>query len=172
MFLTLPGDRTAAFEVTNLAGDGALDTVDALTSGKYKWPLTGDWFWTINIRFARDLEKLNHCYPNIIRICEQARVALPNYQLGWVAIRPPGRLTLVVHNVSTAARTAVVRSRAYLKYPTDRLTLAPAARPRWCGSSRPAAAGTTSRLPTPTTAPSAAASPTPWKAASRRSATR
>ncbi|HKI42979.1 MAG TPA: hypothetical protein VKA66_21975 [Mycobacterium sp.] len=83
MFLTLPGDRTAAFEVTNLAGDGALDTVGALSSGKYKWPLTGDWFWTINVRFARDLEKLNRCYPNIIRICEQAGVAHPNYQLGW-----------------------------------------------------------------------------------------
>jgi hypothetical protein len=38
MFFTLPGDRTAAFEVTNLAGDGALDAVGALSSGKYKWP--------------------------------------------------------------------------------------------------------------------------------------
>jgi hypothetical protein len=83
MFLTLPGGRTAAFEVTNLAGEGALDTLDALKSGEYKWPLTGDWFWTINVRFVSDLEQLNRCYPNIIRICEQAGVTHPNYQIGW-----------------------------------------------------------------------------------------
>jgi hypothetical protein len=81
MFFDLPGGRTAAFEVTNLAGEGALDTVDEIA--KYRWPLTGHWFWTINVRFARDLEKLHRCYPNIIRICEDAGVPHPNLQLGW-----------------------------------------------------------------------------------------
>ena len=39
---------------------------------------------------------------------------------------PDGRrLTLVLRNPSASPRTAVVRSRAYLKFPTDRLALAP-----------------------------------------------
>jgi hypothetical protein len=89
MFFNLPGDRTAAFEVTNLAGDGALDTLDEISSGKYKWPLTGDWFWSISVRFARDLEKLNQCYPNIIRICEQAGVTYPEHLFGWLPSTHP-----------------------------------------------------------------------------------
>jgi hypothetical protein len=89
MFFNLPDGRKAAFEVTNLAGDGALHTVGALTSGKYKWPLDGAWFWDINIRFARDLKKLNRCYSNIIRICEQAEVTRPELLFGWLPSTHP-----------------------------------------------------------------------------------
>lgn len=89
MFFNLPDGRTAAFEVTNLAGEGALDTVGALKSGKYKWPLTGDWFWDITVRFATDLEKLNRCYSNIIRICEEAEVSHPEHLFGWLPSTHP-----------------------------------------------------------------------------------
>jgi hypothetical protein len=74
----------------------------------------------------------------------------------------------VVHNVSTAARTAVVRSRAYLKYPTDRLTLAPGGKTEVVRF----VAASSGWYDLEVTDAHDGASPAAWKAASRRSATR
>jgi hypothetical protein len=45
--LTLPDGAVAAFEVTKLAADGALQTEGILASERHSWPLPGEWFWTI-----------------------------------------------------------------------------------------------------------------------------
>jgi hypothetical protein len=47
--LTLQDGRKAAFEVTNLAGEGALQLAMLLAKDKHKWPLPGDWWWTIEV---------------------------------------------------------------------------------------------------------------------------
>ena len=80
--LTLQDGRKAAFEATNLAGEGALHLAMLLAKDKYKWPLPGDWFWTIEVDSLDDLQRLKQCYENIIRICECAREPYP-YQIAW-----------------------------------------------------------------------------------------
>jgi hypothetical protein len=42
---TLQDGRKAAFEVTNLAADGALETASLLARDNHKWPLPGNWHW-------------------------------------------------------------------------------------------------------------------------------
>ncbi len=75
--LTLRDGRRAAFEVTNLAGEGALHLAMLLAKDKHKWPLPGDWWWTIEVGSLEDLKRLKRCYENIIRICERARQPYP-----------------------------------------------------------------------------------------------
>jgi hypothetical protein len=82
VMLTLRGGRKAAFEVTNLAGEGAIHLVMLLAKDKHKWPLPGDWWWHIEVGSVGDLRRLKGCYENIIRICERARQPYP-YEIAW-----------------------------------------------------------------------------------------
>ncbi|WP_445160954.1 hypothetical protein ACTXG5_22865 [Mycobacterium sp. Dal123C01] len=80
--LTLKDGRKAAFEVTNLAAEGALQLAVLLAKDKHKWPLPGKWWWTIDVGSVADLRRLKQCYENIIRICEQAGEPYPA-QIAW-----------------------------------------------------------------------------------------
>jgi hypothetical protein len=75
--LTLRDGRKAAFEVTNLAADGALETASLLAKDNHKWSLPGQWFWSINAGTPRDMRRLKGCYDKIILLCEAAGVAYP-----------------------------------------------------------------------------------------------
>ncbi|WP_454561506.1 hypothetical protein [Mycobacterium haemophilum] len=81
--LAYPDGRTAAFEVTKLAADGALWTEGALAATKHFWPSVGDWAWTVSIGAPRDIAPLKKVYGNIIRCCEAADVERPHDLLGW-----------------------------------------------------------------------------------------
>lgn len=75
--LTRQDGRKAAFEVTNLAAEGALELAMLLAKDKHKWPLPGNWWWTIEVGSVADLRRLKQCYENIILICEQAGEPYP-----------------------------------------------------------------------------------------------
>jgi hypothetical protein len=82
--LTLQDGRKAAFEVTNLAADGALETASLLAKDNHKWSLPGKWFWSIEVGSPQDLRRLKQCYAKIILICEAAGVAQPDHHpLAW-----------------------------------------------------------------------------------------
>lgn len=82
--LTLKDGSRAAFEVTKLAAEGALETASLLARDNHRWPLPGDWFWSIEVGSPQDLRRLKGCYQNIILICEAAGVAYPDrHQFGW-----------------------------------------------------------------------------------------
>jgi hypothetical protein len=70
--LTLQDGHRAAFEVTKLAADGALHTASLLAKDNHRWPLPGDWFWSIEVGSPQDLRRLKDTYQNIILICERA----------------------------------------------------------------------------------------------------
>jgi hypothetical protein len=80
--LTLQDGRKAAFEVTNLAGEGALQLAMLLAKDKHKWPLPGDWWWTIEVGSLEDRQRLKGCYEKIVRICEGAGEPYP-YEIAW-----------------------------------------------------------------------------------------
>lgn len=80
--LTLPDRGRAAFEVTNLAGEGALQLAMLLAKDNHRWPLPGDWWWTIDVGSVDDLRRLKRCYKNIIGICERAGQPHPS-ELAW-----------------------------------------------------------------------------------------
>jgi len=84
VMLTLNDGRRAAFEVTNLAADGALETANLLAKANHSWPLPGQWFWDIHIGAGADLRRLKRCYEHIILICEAQGIEDPYYdQRGW-----------------------------------------------------------------------------------------
>jgi hypothetical protein len=76
--LTLQDGRTAAFEVTNVAAEGALQTANLLARDNHRWPLPGQWFWSIEVGSPADLKRLRRCYEKIILICERRGVAYPH----------------------------------------------------------------------------------------------
>jgi hypothetical protein len=75
--LTLQDGRKVAFEVTNLAAGGALKLAMLLAKDNHKWPVPGDWFWTIEVGSLEDLWPLKRCYESIILICESAAEPYP-----------------------------------------------------------------------------------------------
>lgn len=82
--LTLEDGRRAAFEVTNLAGAGALKTANLLARDKHSWPLPGLWFWDIQVSPGADLRRLKDSYERIISICEAHGIHDPYYdQRAW-----------------------------------------------------------------------------------------
>jgi hypothetical protein len=100
--LTLQDGRKAAFEVTNLAGEGALQLAMLLAKDRHKWPLPGDWWWSIEVGSVADLRRLKQCYENIIRICEQAGEPYPykiasdpsaHEDLQWLVYESPSVMT-------------------------------------------------------------------------------
>lgn len=80
--LTLPDGRTAAFEVTNMAPRGALETSKRLAADKNKWPLPGKWWWTIEVGSPKHLTRLKQVYEKIILLCEAQSVTHPE-RIGW-----------------------------------------------------------------------------------------
>ena len=80
--LTYPDGRKAAFEVTSLSADGAIQTQRLLGRDNYSWPLPGDWWWTISVGCPRDIPRLRRVYRKIILLCEQANIERPE-QLSW-----------------------------------------------------------------------------------------
>lgn len=75
--LTLQDGRKAAFEVTNLGTESALQLAELLAKDNHKWPVPGDWFWHIEVGSPEDLRQLKRCYENIILICERAGEPYP-----------------------------------------------------------------------------------------------
>jgi hypothetical protein len=80
--LTLHDSRKAAFEVTNLGTESALKLAMLLAKDNNKWPLPGDWWWTIEVGSLDDLRQLKRRYENIIRICERAGEPYPD-EIAW-----------------------------------------------------------------------------------------
>lgn len=99
VMLTLGDGRKAAFEVTNLAGEGALHLAMVLARDKYKWPTVGDWFWYIEVGSVDDYRRLKGCYGNIIQICEGAREPYP-YRIAWEPSAHPDLQWLVNESLS------------------------------------------------------------------------
>jgi hypothetical protein len=97
--LTLQDSRKAAFEVTNLAAEGALKLAMLLVKDKHKWPLPGNWWWTIEVGSLEDLRRLKGCYENIILICERAGEPYP-YQIAWEPSAHPDLQWLVSESSS------------------------------------------------------------------------
>jgi hypothetical protein len=97
--LTLQDGRRAAFEVTNLAAEGALQLAMLLAKDDHKWPLPGNWWWTIEVGSLDDLQRLKRCYENIVRICERAREPYP-YQIAWEPSAHPDLQWLVYGSLS------------------------------------------------------------------------
>lgn len=77
VMLTLTDGRTAAFEVTNLAPRGALETTKRLAADDFKWPLPGKWWWTIEVGSPKHLTRLKRAYEKIILLCEAQNVTHP-----------------------------------------------------------------------------------------------
>jgi hypothetical protein len=45
--LTYPDGRRAAFEVTSLSAEGAIQTQRLLGRDNFNWPLPGQWWWRV-----------------------------------------------------------------------------------------------------------------------------
>ncbi|GGM15749.1 hypothetical protein GCM10011594_39750 [Nakamurella endophytica] len=75
--LTYPTGRRAAFEVTALSGDGALQTLSLLSRDQFQWPLPGQWTWTVEVGSAADLPQLRGRYVRIALLCEAAGLSRP-----------------------------------------------------------------------------------------------
>ncbi|MGW0247741.1 hypothetical protein ACWDYH_14010 [Nocardia goodfellowii] len=80
--LTLADGRTAAFEVTVLAGEGAIQTDSLLRRDNHSWPLPGKWLWSIRIGAPSDIPRLRSAYERIALACEAAGVQRPQ-NLPW-----------------------------------------------------------------------------------------
>jgi hypothetical protein len=97
--LTLQDGRRAAFEVTNLAAKGALQTASLLAKDNHKWPLPGKWFWSIEVGSPQDLPRLKDTYQNIILICERVGEPYP-YRIGSESSAHPDLQWLVQESQS------------------------------------------------------------------------
>jgi hypothetical protein len=97
--LTLQDGRRAAFEVTNLAAKGALQTASLLAKDNHRWPLPGKWFWSIEVGSPQDLPRLKDTYQNIILICERAGEPYP-YRIGSKSSAHPDLQWLVQESQS------------------------------------------------------------------------
>jgi hypothetical protein len=96
VMLTLKDGRRAAFEVTNLGDEDAFKTASLLARDNHKWPLPGDWFWSIEVGSAADMRRLKKCYEKIILLCEAANVEHPETsQIAWGPSADPDLLWLV-----------------------------------------------------------------------------
>lgn len=98
--LTYPDGRRAAFEVTSLSAEGAIQTQRLLGRDNFSWPLPGQWWWTISVGSARDIPRLRATYQKIILICERANVELPE-RLRWSEIDDADMRWLVAESSST-----------------------------------------------------------------------
>lgn len=75
--LILSSGKTAAFEVTKLAADGALQIDSILARDNHSWPTPGEWWWSIQIGSPFDIPRLRECYARIALLCEQSGVDNP-----------------------------------------------------------------------------------------------
>ncbi|MGV9725161.1 hypothetical protein [Nocardia beijingensis] len=75
--LTFPDGRQAAFEVTALAAEGAIQTDNLLYRDRNSWPLPGNWWWTIQVGSPSDLPRLRASYSKIALACESAGLERP-----------------------------------------------------------------------------------------------
>ncbi|MFF8968678.1 hypothetical protein [Streptomyces sp. NPDC014995] len=91
--LILPSGKRAAFEVTKLAADGALQIDSILGRDNHAWPAPGRWWWSIEIGSPYDIPRLRKCYARLALLCEQYNVNSPyalwraNYEdpdLSWL----------------------------------------------------------------------------------------
>ncbi len=80
--LTYAPGRRAAFEVTVLAADGALQSEGILHQSDYQWANPGQWSWSIAIAKPEDIPRLRSLYGEIILRCEAAGAVRPE-QLQW-----------------------------------------------------------------------------------------
>ena len=84
VMLTLTDGRRAAFEVTNLGDPDAFRTASLLARENHKWPLPGQWMWSITVSSFAAMQRLRKCYQDIIQICEAANVEYPETsQIAW-----------------------------------------------------------------------------------------
>ncbi|MEV6561078.1 hypothetical protein AB0M22_35525 [Nocardia sp. NPDC051756] len=98
--LTLADGRRAAFEVTVLAAEGAIQTDSLLRRDNHSWPLPGKWLWSIRIGAPSDIPRLRAAYQRIALACEAAGVQRPQ-NLPWdVQIADPDIRWLVQESAS------------------------------------------------------------------------
>jgi hypothetical protein len=93
--LTLKDGRKAAFEVTNLAGDGALEIARLLAKDRHRWSAPGQRFWSIEVAASSDRRRLEKCYEKIILMCEAAGIAYPDRLSWWAESADPDLRWLV-----------------------------------------------------------------------------
>ncbi|MCP2321460.1 hypothetical protein ACFYT3_24965 [Nocardia amikacinitolerans] len=105
--LTLPDGSRAAFEVTALAADGAIQTDSLLDKDDNSWPLPGKWWWTIRVGAPRDIPRLRGAYSKIALACEAAGVEDP-WQLLRRGYPDPDLQWLVEESASSMAGHATV----------------------------------------------------------------
>ncbi|MEU5755356.1 hypothetical protein [Streptomyces sp. NPDC047829] len=96
--LLLPSGKTAAFEVTKLAADGALQIDSILARVNHSWPSPGEWWWSIQIGSPLDIPKLRQCYARIALLCEAYGVDDP-YAL-WRANHDDSDLAWLIEDSS------------------------------------------------------------------------
>ena len=58
VLLTLTDGRRAAFEVTNLGDPDAFKTASLLARQNHKWPLPGQWVWSIEVGSFAAMQRL------------------------------------------------------------------------------------------------------------------
>jgi len=76
--LTLPGGRTAAFEVMGYDEDYGIQLDKLLCADDHHWPAVGKWWWTIQVGSRSDVPRLRESYERIVLLCEAAGVERPN----------------------------------------------------------------------------------------------
>ena len=109
--LTLADGRRAAFEVTALAGEGALQLSSLLGKDSWEWDNPGRWWWTITAGSARDLPRLKQVYGRVIEMCETAGTPVPEHLWDTDEIDDENLTWLVEHSSSTMRGAPDVPSR-------------------------------------------------------------
>lgn len=94
-----PSGKRAAFEVTKLAADGALQIDSILKAERHSWPAPGKWWWSIEIGSPSDIPRLRKCYAHIALICEQRGVDSP-YALWRTSYKDRDLSWLIEHSSS------------------------------------------------------------------------
>jgi hypothetical protein len=75
--LHYPDGHQAAFEVTTLGDQKAMQLSSTLERTGFAWPSDAAWWWTITIRDGRDFPRVQRIYREIIARCEAANVESP-----------------------------------------------------------------------------------------------
>jgi hypothetical protein len=94
--LHYPDGRIAAFEVSKLAADRALQLDSLLERDDFSWPLPGRWWWTISIPEVRYLPRVKADYKQVVLWCEQNQVTRPH------RLRPSAQLPAEVAWIATS----------------------------------------------------------------------
>ena len=75
--LMLPDGRTAAFEVTEVAAEGAHHLDAQVKKAESIWVTLGDWAWDIAIGSPTEYDRVDKVYARVIQLCEAQGISDP-----------------------------------------------------------------------------------------------